>query len=76
MKRTHVSWSNATDLIEGPCVVCGKGVRYVIPDDRPDPAMLFHSTCDSMAALREKLKTAAPARLPDAFIVHKPASST
>jgi hypothetical protein len=39
-------------------------VRYVIPDDRPDPAILFHPTCDVMPVLREKLKAATPPPLP------------
>lgn len=69
IKRTHVTWSNWTDLIEGPCAVCGKEVRYLIPDDRPTPAVLFHSTCNIMPILREKLKTATPALLPSAYTI-------
>jgi hypothetical protein len=33
-------------------------VRFVIPADRPDPALLYHATCDPMAVLRERLKSA------------------
>lgn len=78
MKRSHVSWSNFTDKVEGPCVVCGKDVQYVIPADRPDPAILFHATCDPMGALRERLKTATPPLLPAEFTVHggKPSAAT
>ena len=64
MKRSKVSWSNFTDVVEGPCAVCGVEVRYVIPSDRPDPAILAHPTCDMMPVLREKLKAATPAPLP------------
>ncbi len=64
MKRTRASWSNFTDTIEGPCVVCGADVQFVIPNDRPNPALLFHPTCDVMPALREKLKAATPPPLP------------
>lgn len=64
MKRSRVSWSNFTDYVEGPCVVCGGEVHYVIPSDRPNPALLYHSTCDPMPALREKLKAATPPPLP------------
>ncbi|OGR93099.1 MAG: hypothetical protein A2992_08840 [Elusimicrobia bacterium RIFCSPLOWO2_01_FULL_59_12] len=64
MKRSKVSWSNAVDAVEGPCAVCGKEVRYVIPDDRPDPALLYHATCDVMPLLRERLKKAVPPILP------------
>lgn len=64
MKRSHASWSNFTDVVEGPCAVCGLEVRYVIPADRPDPALLFHPTCDVIPILREKLKTATPPPLP------------
>ena len=72
MKRTTIPWSDATDLIEGPCVVCGKEVRYVIPADRPDPALLYHATCDVMPLLRERLKTAPPPpRLASAYLVSK-----
>ena len=60
IQRSKVSWSNAVDLIEGPCVVCGKEVRFVVPDDRPNPALLYHSTCDMMPAIRQQLKTVAP----------------
>jgi len=60
MKRTRASWSNFTDVIEGPCVVCGVQVQYVIPNDRPDPALLYHPTCDVMPILRERLKSATP----------------
>jgi hypothetical protein len=69
MKRTKVGWSNSTDLIEGPCAVCGKEVRYVIPDDRPDPAILYHATCDVMPLLREQLKKATPPILPPEYNV-------
>jgi hypothetical protein len=64
MKRSRASWSNFTDVVEGPCAVCGVEVRYVIPNDRPDPAFLYHSTCDVMPVLREKLKAATPPPLP------------
>ncbi len=64
MNRTHVSWSNFTDEVAGPCLVCGAEVRFVIPADRPSPAMLYHSTCDISAALRSSLKTATPPALP------------
>ncbi len=64
MKRRHVSWSNFADVIEGPCVVCQTEVRYLLPADRPDPALLCHPTCDIMPALREKLKAATPPPLP------------
>jgi hypothetical protein len=64
MKRTHVSWSNFTDRVEGPCVVCGQPVSYVIPADRPDPALLYHATCDPIAVLRARLKTFTPPPLP------------
>ena len=60
MKRSRVSWSNSVDLIEGACVVCGKEVRFVIPDDRPNPSLLYHPTCDMMPAVRAILKTATP----------------
>lgn len=71
VKRFQVAWSNTTDQIEGPCVVCGKEVHYVIPADRPDPALLFHSTCDPTPMLREKLKSAHPPRLDEAYLIHK-----
>jgi len=45
-------------------VVCGVDVQYLLPKDRPDPALLFHPTCDVMPALREKLKAATPPPLP------------
>ena len=64
VKRSRVSWSNFTDVVEGPCVVCGVNVRYVIPSDRPTPAILFHPTCDVMPVLRERLKAATPPPLP------------
>jgi len=64
MQRAHVSWSNFTDRVEGPCVVCGKDVDFVIPADRPSPAFLYHATCNPIAVLREKLKTATPPALP------------
>ncbi len=71
MKRGHVSWSNFTDYIEGPCIVCGVEVRFVIPADRKDPAMLYHATCDIMGALRERLKSANPPPLPPEYIIVK-----
>lgn len=74
MKRTKVAWSNGVDQVEGPCVVCGKEVRFVIPDDRPDPALLYHSTCDMMPVLREQLKKAAPPRLPDEYVIPRKAA--
>jgi len=70
MKRSHVSWSNFTDQVEGPCVVCGQEVQYVIPADRPDPAILYHATCDPIKALRERLKTAAPQPLAGNQTIH------
>jgi len=71
MKRYRASWSNFNDYIEGPCVVCGQEVRYVIPSDRPDPAFLYHATCDVMPALREKLKTVTVPPLPPEYTVSK-----
>ncbi len=70
MKRTHSSWSNSTDIVEGPCVVCQQPVRYVIPFDRPDPVLLAHPTCDVMPALREKLRSVNPPVLPGEFTLH------
>jgi hypothetical protein len=73
MKRSKVSWSEAVDLIEGPCAVCGKDVRYLVPSDRPNPVLLYHSTCDMMPLIREKLKTAAPPPLmPAQHVISKP----
>jgi hypothetical protein len=69
MKRERVSWSNFTDRIEGPCVVCGAEVHYLLPSDRSDPALLFHATCDPMGALRERLKSASPPALPASYTV-------
>ncbi len=72
MKRAHVSWSNATDKVEGPCVVCGQEVQYLIPSDRPDPAILYHATCDPIAAIRERLKTIpALPPLPISYTIHR-----
>lgn len=68
MKRSRVAWSNSVDLVEGPCVVCGKEVRYVIPADRPDPALVYHATCDVMPKLREQLKTAVAPALPPEYL--------
>ena len=73
MKRSKVSWSNSVDQIEGPCAVCQKDVQYVIPSDRPDPAILYHSTCDVMPLLREQLKKATPPLLPSEYVISKPA---
>jgi hypothetical protein len=64
MDRKRVSWSNFTDEIKGPCVVCGVEVHFVIPNDRPSPALLFHPTCDVMPILREKLKASTPPPMP------------
>lgn len=64
MKRSHSSWSNFTDMVTGPCIVCNVEVKFLIPADRPDPTILFHPTCDVMPALREKLKAATPPPLP------------
>lgn len=64
MNRQHVSWSNFTDSIEGPCAVCGQPVQFLLPADRPSPAFLTHGTCDIMPVLREKVKAARPAPLP------------
>lgn len=73
MKRTRVTWSNDVDQIEGPCIVCGKEVRFVIPSDRPDPSLLYHSTCDMMPMIREHLKTATPPPLmPSEYVISKP----
>jgi hypothetical protein len=72
MKRTPVSWSDSVDLIEGPCAVCGKDVRFVVPFDRPNPALLYHSTCDMMPLIREQLKTATPPLMPAQNIINKP----
>ncbi len=71
MKRSKVTWSNSVDEVEGPCAVCGKEVRFVIPDDRPDPAILYHSTCDVMPLLRERLKKSTPALLSVEYTVPK-----
>ena len=76
MKRGHVSWSNFTDFIEGPCVVCGVEVRFVLPSDRPDPALLYHATCNVMPVLRERLKSAHPPVLPAAYIIRPPNDPT
>ena len=72
MKRTQVNWSNGVDLVEGPCAVCQKEVQYVIPSDRPDPAILYHATCDVMPLLREQLKKATPPPLPSEYVISKP----
>ncbi len=69
MKRSKVSWSNSVDVIEGPCVVCGKEVHFVVPDDRPSPALLYHPTCDMMPAIREHLKKATPPPMPAANVI-------
>jgi hypothetical protein len=71
MKRTKVSWSNDVDQIEGPCAVCGKEVVFVIPSDRPDPSLLYHSTCDMMPLIREQLKNAHPPLMPASHIIQK-----
>jgi hypothetical protein len=71
MKRSKVSWSESVDLIEGPCAVCGKEVRFVVPFDRPDPKLLYHSTCDMMPLIREQLKTATPPLMPEQNIIKK-----
>lgn len=70
MTRARSSWSNFVDVVEGPCAVCGKPVRFVIPRDRPDPAVLNHSTCDIMPVLRTKIKSAGAPRLPGAFTLN------
>jgi hypothetical protein len=75
MKRTQVSWSTDVDQIEGPCVVCGKEVVFLVPSDRPDPTLLYHSTCDMMPKVREHLKNAAPPLMPAANIIVKPAKT-
>mgnify|MGYP001614916029 CR=1 FL=1 len=72
MKRSKVDWSNAVDVIEGPCVVCGKEVRFLVPDDRKDPVLLYHSTCDMMPQIREHLKTAHPPLMPAEHVISKP----
>lgn len=63
MNRRHASWSNFTDVIEGPCVVCGKDVQFVLPADRPSPSILYHITCDAMGKIRENVKKASPSPL-------------
>ena len=75
MKRAKVSWSNSVDQIEGPCAVCQKDVQYVIPADRPDPAFLYHATCDVMPLLREQLKKATPPLMPAEYVISKPKPS-
>jgi hypothetical protein len=60
MKRSRSDYSNFVDVIEGPCVVCGKEVRFVIPADRPDPVLLYHPTCEMMPKIREHLQTVPP----------------
>ena len=60
MKRSHVSWSNFTDRVEGACVVCGKDVDFVLPADRPSPVLLYHATCNPIQALRTSLKASTP----------------
>jgi hypothetical protein len=76
LTRTKVDWSNSTDLIVGPCAVCGKEVRFVIPDDRPSPSILYHSTCDVMPLLREQLKKASPPLMPAEHVISKPKPAT
>jgi hypothetical protein len=44
-------------------------VRYVIPADRPDPAILYHSTCNVMPKLRELLQKAAPPPLAPEYTI-------
>jgi hypothetical protein len=61
-RRDRVSWSRYAETIEGPCVVCGGQVNFVIPADRPSPAILYHSTCDVTPALRTKLKALEPSK--------------
>ena len=60
MKRTRSDYSNFVDVIEGPCVVCGKDVRFVVPADRPNPVLLYHPTCEMTPKIREHLKTVPP----------------
>lgn len=74
MKRGHVSWSNFTDYVEGPCVVCGVEVRFVIPSDKPSPSLLYHPTCDMMPAIREQLKSAKPPALPPEYVIPRKAA--
>lgn len=69
MMRRHTSWSNFVDDVEGPCVVCGGTVRFVLPSDRPDPALLYHSTCDPIQQIRERLKTIHPPPLAPEFTI-------
>ena len=57
MNRQHSSWSNFTDVVEGPCVVCNQEVHFVIPADREDPTILYHATCDPIGVIRVNLKT-------------------
>jgi hypothetical protein len=72
MKRARVAWSNWVDSIEGPCVVCGKDVYFVVPSSRPDPAILYHITCDVMPKLREQLLKAKPPLMPSQYVISKP----
>ena len=65
MTRTPASWSPFVDLVEGPCVVCAQTVRFVIPKDRSDPALIHHATCNPMTILRSQLKDVKPPPLPD-----------
>jgi hypothetical protein len=72
MTRGHVSWSNFTDFIEGPCIICGNEVRYLLPADRPTPALLYHATCDPTPVLRQQLKAGPPPPLlPDAYTLKR-----
>jgi hypothetical protein len=70
MTRSSTSWSVFVDQVEGPCVVCGVDVRYMLPSDRPTPALLYHATCDPTPFLRAGLKEAAPPLLPPEFTIH------
>src|SRR5258708_2398789 len=74
MKRTKVTWSNDVDRIEGPCVVCGKEVVFVIPSDRPNQSLLYHATCDMMPKIREQLKKATPPRLSSEYVIPRKAA--
>jgi hypothetical protein len=53
-------------------VICGQTVRFVIPADRQDPALLYHATCDPTPVLRKRLKEIHVPLLPPEYTVSKP----